>query len=97
MTLICNVTGLVGQQCDPWIRQLMTLGDVESSASSYSQLCSGEAIGRPWYSQIDVDTSAHLITVAVALSSEVPVSYALLGALGSSATLWGSVWEQHHC
>ena len=62
-----KVVGLMGRRCEPWHLQPLTRGDVDSSDCSCSRICNGEAIGRPWCSQIDVYTSAYLIIVAVAL------------------------------
>ena len=81
------VTGLLGRRCETWRRQLLMRGDVEISASSYYRLFNGEAIVNPWYSQIDVYISAHLVTVAVALSSEGPAICSILGALAPAAIL----------
>ena len=73
--------GLVGRRCEPWIRQPLVIVDVQISDSSCYQLCNGESVGRPWCYQLDVYTSTCLDVVAVALYSEVPDSYALLGVL----------------
>ena len=49
-----TATGLLQQKCEPWIRHTLVQGDVERSASSCYQLCSGESFGRPWWSQLDL-------------------------------------------
>ena len=90
-----TATVLVGLRCEPWIRQPLVQGYIEISASSCSQLCNGEATGLPWFSQLDVYNSTHLDVVDLVLSSEVPDSCALLGALAQNATLWGSGSEHH--
>ena len=80
-------TGIVELQCEPWYPQLMGEGAVNISSSFRSRLCNGEAIRRPWYYQSNVYTSAHIVKVAVAIYSEVPASYAILGALAPAVTL----------
>ena len=90
-----TVTGLVGLQCEPWHRQPLVRGYMESSYSSCYQICICEAAGSPWCFQLDVYNSTCMYVVAVALYSEGPDSFALLGALAQDATLWGSGAEQH--
>ena len=87
VTLICKFVGLVGLQCESCRCQPLTRGYVVSLAYSYSQLCNGEAIGNPWYSQIHVYTSAHIEMVVVELYSEGPAACGLLGALAQDVTL----------
>ena len=90
-----TATGLVGCQCEPWSHQPLAQGDVESFDFSCYQLCNGEAVGRPWCSQLDLYTSTWLDVVTVVMSSEGPDSCDIIGVLAQDMTLWGTGSEQH--
>ena len=76
----------MGRQYEPWIRQPLVQGYMESSVSSCYQLCNVESIGRVWCSQLDVYTYTRLDLVGVALYSDGIDCSNILGALAQDTT-----------